>query len=118
MMNSKDRRLSPRTACRFPLHYLVIPVSGGGYADARVTDLSLDGLRFRCRDELRDRASMLLELQLPGGAPVHFIGRTAWVRELPDGGGFEAGGRFEDQSTWGRKTIERFLQRDSATPAP
>jgi hypothetical protein len=61
---------------------------------------------------------MMLELQLPEEKPVHFFGRTAWVRELPDHGGFEVGGRFEDQSTWGRKAIERFLQRDAVSSCP
>ena len=118
MLNGKERRLSPRTASRFPLRYQVIPVAEGGYFDARVEDLSPEGLRFRCRDEVRDRSGMLLELQLPDGMPVHFFGRAAWVRELPNSSGFEVGGRFEDQSTWGRKTIERFLQHDSVSPGP
>jgi hypothetical protein len=118
MIDGKERRLHPRTASRFPLRYKVIPIVGGGYIDARVEDLSPEGLRFQCHDEVRDRSGMLMELQLPDGLPVHFFGRAAWVRELPDSRGFEVGGRFEDQSTWGRKTIERFLQRDSVSPGP
>jgi hypothetical protein len=116
MIEDKERRRYPRTTSRFPLRYQVIPVAGGGYVDAGVEDLSPEGLRFQCREEVRDRSSLLLELQLPGGAPVHFFSRAAWVRELPDSRGFEVGGSFEDQSTWGRKTIERFLQRDSVVP--
>ena len=118
MIVGKERRLHPRTASQFPLRYQVIPVAGGGYVDARVEDLSPEGLRFQCHDQVRDRSGMLLELQLPDGLPVHFFGRAAWVRELPDNSGYEVGGRFEDQSTWGRKTVERFLQRDSCTPGP
>jgi len=118
MIESKERRCSRRIATRFPLRYRVIPVAGSGYVDGRVEDLSPEGLRFQCRDEVRVRSGMLLELQLPGELPAHFFGRTAWVRELPDHQGFEVGGRFEDQSTWGRKTIERFLKRDSASSGP
>jgi hypothetical protein len=118
MIDSKERRRSTRTASRFPVRYQVIPVAGMGYINALVEDLSLEGLRFQCPDEVRPRAGMLLELQLPTEQPVHFFGRAAWVRELPDHRGFEVGGRFEDQSTWGRKTIERFLQRDSVSPGP
>ena len=118
MIEGRERRRYPRTASRFPLRYQMIPVAGGGYVDARVEDLSPEGLRFQCHDEVRDRSGMLMELQLPDGMPVHFFGRAAWVRELPDRRGFEVGGRFEDQSTWGRKTIERFLQRDSVSPGP
>jgi hypothetical protein len=118
MIDGKERRLHPRTASRFPLRYQVIPFVGSGYIDARVEDLSPEGLRFQCHGEVRDRSGMLMELQLPDGLPVHFFGRAAWVRELPDSRGFEVGGRFEDQSTWGRKTIERFLQRDPVSPGP
>jgi len=118
MIDGKERRLSPRTANRFPLRFQAIPFAGNGYVDAQVEDLSPDGLRFRCRDEVRDRSGMLLELQLPDGLPVPFFGRTAWVRELPNSRGFEVGGRFEDQSTRGRNSIERYLQRDPASPVP
>lgn len=118
MIDGKERRLSPRAARRFPLRYQAIPLAEGGYAEARVEDLSPEGLRFQCHDEVRERAGLLLELQLPDGMPVHFFGRAAWVRELPGSRGFEVGGRFEEQSTWGRKTIERFLQRDAVSPGP
>ena len=118
MIEGRERRRSPRAPSRFPLRYQMIPVAGGGYVDARVADLSVEGLRFECRDEVRPREGMLLELQLPDGMPVHFFGRAAWVRELPDREGFEVGGRFEDQSTWGRKTIERFLQHELVSAGP
>ena len=118
MINGRDGRRSPRTASRFPLRYELIPVDGRGFIDARVEDLSPEGLRFQCQDEVRARSGMLLELKIPTGEPVRFFGRAAWVRELPDSSGFEVGGRFEDQSTWGRKTIERFLQRDAVSPGP
>jgi len=116
MIVGKERRLYPRTASRFPLRFQVIPFVGGGYVDARVEDLSPEGLRFQCRGEVRDRSGMLLELHLPDGLPVHFFGRAVWARKLPDNRGFEVGGKFEDQSTWGRKTLERFLQRDFVSP--
>jgi hypothetical protein len=118
MIDSKERRSATRTASQFPLRYQVIPVAENGYVNARVEDLSPEGLRFQCRDEVRARVGMLLELQLPDEQPVHFFGRAAWVRELPDHRGFEVGGRFEDQSTWGRKTVERFLQHDSISAGP
>ena len=34
MIDSKERRRSPRTASRFPVRYQMIPVAGGGYVDA------------------------------------------------------------------------------------
>jgi len=115
---SRERRRSPRRVGRFPLRYQVMPVAGDGFINALVEDLSAEGLRFQCPDEVRARSGMLLELRLPDAAPVHFFGRAAWVRELPDHRGFEVGGRFEDQSTWGRKQVERFLQPDSVSSAP
>lgn len=113
MIDSKERRRAPRTASRFPLRFQVIPLAGDGYVDARVEDLSPEGLRFQCREEVRARSGMLVELQIPDEPPVHFFGRAAWVRELPGNDGYEVGGRFEDQSTWGRKAIERFLQHEA-----
>lgn len=118
MINSKERRCSPRTASRFPLRYQMIPVARPGYVNAIIEDLSPEGLRFQCRDEVRARSGMLLELQLPNDLPVHFFGRAAWVRELPDHRGFEVGGKFEDQSTWARRTVERFLQPDPVSSGP
>jgi hypothetical protein len=118
MNGRKERRRTHRTGTRFPVRFQVIPVAGTGYVDGCAEDLSPEGLRFRCRDEVRARSGMMLELQLPEEKPVQFFGRTAWVRELPDHGGFEVGGRFEDQSTWRRKAIERFLQRDAVSSCP
>ncbi len=110
MIDSKERRRSPRIASWFPLRYQVMPVAGGGSFGARAEDLSLEGLRFQCHEEVRARSGLLLELQLPDGQPVSFFARAAWARELPEHQGFLVGGRFEDQSTSGRKTIERFLR--------
>jgi len=118
MIGSRERRRAPRTACLLPLGYQVIPVTGEGFIHAIVEDLSPEGLRFQCRDEVRPRSGMLLKLELPDTPPVHFFGRAAWVQELPDYKGFEVGGRFEDQSTWGRKTVERFLLHDSVSSGP
>lgn len=118
MITGKEKRRSFRTTTQFPLRYKVMPVDGEGAVDARVEDLSPEGLRFQCRDEIRARWGLLLELQLPDEPPLRFFGRAAWVRELPGAGGFEVGGRFEDQSTSGRKTIERFLQHDSLSSGP
>ena len=118
MIDGKERRMHPRTPSRFPLRYQVIPFVGSGYVEGRVEDLSPEGLRFQCRGEVRDRSGMLMELQLPDGLPVHFFGRAAWVRELPDHGGFEVGGRFEDQNARERETVERFLQHEALSSGP
>ena len=111
MTDRTDRRSSPRVAGRFPVRYQVIPVAGSGFLEAFAEDLSADGVRFRCPQQVRVRSGLLLELKMPETGEVRSFGRAAWVRELPGEEGFEVGGRFVDQSTFARKTLERHLQR-------
>lgn len=113
-MKPRDRRRSKRVATRFPLRYRPIPVDGSGYRDAFAEDLSLDGVRFRCPDELRARTGMLFELLVPGEEPLHSFGRAVWVQVLPNQGGFEVRVRFEDQSTAFRLSVARHLERQNA----
>ena len=105
MIASTEDRHSPRTRSQFPVRFEVIPFDGRGFVDAHVEDLSPDGLRFQCQDEVSTRSGMLLELLIPDAQPVRLVGRAAWVRELPNHSGFEVGSRFEDQSARGRKTV-------------
>lgn len=112
MMNGKERRSTPRTASLFPLRYRLLPVEGDGYLEARVEDLSPQGLRFRSSEAVRARAGLLFELMIPGAPPVRSFGRAAWVRGLANDSGFEVGGSFVDLSTSARKAIERHLQQD------
>lgn len=114
-MNPRDRRSSKRVASRFPLRYRLIPVDESGYRDAAAEDLSPDGVRFRCPDELRPRAGMLFELLVPGEEPLHCLGRAVWVGVLPNNGGFEVRVRFEDHSTAFRQSVARHLERQTAT---
>lgn len=111
MTNPRDRRSHPRFASRFPLRCRQIPTGETGSLDATVEDLSAGGVRFRCSVSLRARSGLLLELLVPGQQPVRSFGRAAWVRVLPNGEGFEIGGRFEDQSTAARLSIERLLSQ-------
>lgn len=103
-----ERRSAPRIRLRLPMRFRILPVNGNGYRSARVEDLSVGGVRFRCTNTVRPREGFLLELLLPGGRPVHSFGRAAWVRELP-GQGFEVGGWFVDQSTSSRRAIEQHI---------
>ena len=114
MLNTRERRRSPRVASELPLRYRAIPVVQPGYHAASVEDLSLTGVRFRCADDVRVRASLLFELLIPGTQPVHSCGRAAWVRELPGHDGYEVGGAFENPSTSVRKALESQLQRELA----
>ena len=109
MSENGERRSAPRVRQRLPMRFRLIPVNGDGYRIARVEDLSVGGVRFRCEGAVRPREGFLLEVLLPGGRPVHSFGRAAWVRELPGRGGFEVGGRFVDQSTSSRRAIEQHI---------
>jgi hypothetical protein len=115
MLNPRERRRSPRVTSEFPLRYRKIPVIQPGYHVAWVEDLSADGVRFRCNDDIRVQSSLLFELLIPGAQPVHSFGRAAWVRELPGHDGFEVGGKLEDQSTSVRRAIVQYLQREHAS---
>lgn len=114
MVSTKDRRRSPRIASRFPVHFRPIPIEESGYRFAMAEDVSAEGVRFQCLDLVRPRSGMLLELMVPGDAPVRSFGRAAWVRELPDNGGFEVGGWFEDPGLAVRRSIARHLENLSA----
>lgn len=110
MVDRKERRRSPRVSSRFPMRYRAIPVTGAGYLEARVKDISTDGVRFHCTEGVRLRSSLLFELQIPGVQPACTFGRAAWVRELPGEAGYEVGSSFVDQSTATRKRIERHIR--------
>jgi hypothetical protein len=110
MSNRKERRRTRRVTSRFPMRYRTIPVTDAGYLDARVEDVSPEGVRFRCAEGIRLRAGLLFELQIPGAPPACSFGRAAWVRELPGAAGYEVGSAFVDQSTATRKRIERHIQ--------
>lgn len=106
---SNERRF-PRTPAAFPVRFRVVPDGGGRYYEARGVDLSTAGLRFRHPEPIPSRSSLIVELQLPGEAPVRSLGRVAWVRELPDERGFEVGGPLVEPSTAARLRIERYLR--------
>ena len=110
MADRTERRLTPRVTSRFPMRYRAIPVTGAGYFDASVEDVSTEGVRFRCGEGVRVRSGLLFELQIPGAQPACTLGRAAWVRELPGAAGYEVGSAFVDQSTATRKRIERHIQ--------
>lgn len=110
-------RNAPRIRGAFPVYYRLVPGSGPGYREAVGVDLSPEGVRFSCPELVPARSGFLVELRLPGLAPVRSLGRAAWVRALPDDRGFEVGGPFVEPSTAARQRIERYLQAAHA-PAP
>ena len=76
MGQQEERRSAPRVRLRLPMRFRLIPVGGDGYRSARVEDLSVGGVRFRCSGAVRPREGFLLELLLPGGVRcTHLAGQ-------------------------------------------
>ena len=110
MDKGKEKRLSSRVQIKSPLRYRRIPVDATGFRNAAVQDISQTGFRFQSREFIPKRASIILEMHLPGHAPVHSLARAVWVREMPLEGGYEVGGVFVEPPHGTRKTLSRLVQ--------
>ena len=107
-----EKRLSPRMQLQSPLRYHTIPMSAAGYLTATVQDISLTGFRFHSQEFIPKRASIILEMNLLGYAPVRSLARTVWVREqASDGGnvGYEVGGMFVEPPHGVRTTLNKLV---------
>lgn len=109
MAAGKEKRLSTRVPHKSPLRYRVIPVDAKGYRSAAVQDLSLTGFRFHSQEFIPKRASIILEMDLLGHAPVHSLATAVWVRERPIEGGYEVGGKFVEPPHAARKTLGKLV---------
>jgi hypothetical protein len=111
METGKEKRLSSRVQLKSPLRYRMIPVDATGFRNADVQDISLTGFRFHSREFIPRRASIILEMDLLGHAPVHSLARAVWVREIPSEGGYEVGGMFVEPPHGARTTLSRLAGR-------
>jgi len=105
----KEKRLAARVKIKSPLRYRTIPVDATGFRNAAVQDISLTGFRFHSQEFIPKRASIILEMNLLGHAPVHSLARAVWVREIPSEGGFEVGGIFVEPPHGARTTLSRLV---------
>jgi len=105
----KEKRQSPRVELQSSLRYRVIPVAAAGFRNADVEDISQTGFRFHCQEFIPKRASIILEMSVPGYPPLHSIASAVWIRERPSEGGYEVGSRFVEPPHGTRKTLRQLL---------
>jgi hypothetical protein len=109
METGEEKRLSSRVKLNSPLRYRTIPVDATGFRNAAVQDISLTGFRFQSQEFIPKRASIILEMNLLGHAPVHSLARAVWVREIPNEGGYEVGGMFVEPPYGARTTLNQLV---------
>ena len=107
MEKGKEKRLSSRVQLKSALRYRIIPADASGYRTAAVQDVSQTGFRFHSQEFIPKRASILLEMDLPGHAPVHSLAKALWIRERPSEGGYEVGGMFVEPPFGARTTLKQ-----------
>jgi hypothetical protein len=109
MERGKEKRQSPRMQLQSPLRYHIIPTDTAGYLNAAVQDISLTGFRFHSQEFIPKQASIILEMNLLGYAPVRSLARAVWVRAQPGDGGFEVGGIFVEPPHGARTTLNKLI---------
>ena len=110
METGKEKRRSSRVQLKSPLRYRIIPLdANNGFRNASVQDVSLTGFRFHSQEFVPKRASIILEMNLLGHAPVHSLARAVWVRERPSEGGYEIGGMFVEPPRGARTTLAQLV---------
>ena len=110
MNYGKEKRQSPRVELQSSLRYRTIPVgTAAGFRSADVEDVSQTGFRFHCQEFIPKRASIILEMNVSGYPPLHSIASAVWIRERPNEGGYEVGGRFVEPPHGTRKTLKQLV---------
>ena len=109
MEKGREKRLSSRAHLKSPLRYRIIPVDASGFRNASVQDISMTGFRFHSQEFIPKRASIILEMNFLGHAPIHSLARAVWVRELPSDGGYEVGGMFVEPPRGARTTLTQLV---------
>jgi hypothetical protein len=87
----------------------MIPVDAVGFRNANIQDISMTGFRFHSQEFIPRRASIMLEMNFFGHAPVHSLAKAVWVREIPSDGGYEVGGMFVEPPRGARTTLSRLV---------
>lgn len=98
MAKSKERRGFPRVPLSCHLRYLRIPKNAAAHSNATVLDVCPGGLSFRANEEFQRRSCFLLDLYPPDSHPIRSLATVVWVRALPEGAGYQIGGRFVEPS--------------------
>lgn len=75
-------------------------------------DLSCDGLRFICEEEVSDGSLIDLNLTVPGATnPIHIKGKAVWSRKISteDAAPFEVGVEFMQIEEDNKNTFLKYL---------
>lgn len=75
-------------------------------------DVSCEGLRFICNDEIREGTALELNINIPNANnPVHINGKAVWVKKLSieDGSPFEVGVEFMEIEEDNKNTFLKYL---------
>lgn len=86
-------------------------MEAAGFRNAAVQDVSQTGFRFHSQEFLPAQADFMLEMSLPGQAPVRSLAKAIWVREKPSDGGYVVGGMFVEPPRGARATLSRFVAK-------
>lgn len=105
----KDKRLSPRVRLQCPVRFHVIPVHEAGFKNAFAHDVSQTGFRFHSMEFVPRRSSFLVEMDVPGQAPIHSLARAVWIRERPLDEGYEVGSMFVEPPHHARATLGKLV---------
>ena len=106
---ARDKRQSPRVPLKSLLRYRLLPVDAAGFRSAAVQDVSLTGFRLHSQEFIPKQASIILEMNLLGHAPVHSLARAVWVREMHGEDGYEIGGVFVEPPHAARMTLSQLV---------
>jgi hypothetical protein len=105
----QEKRISPRVRVQGHLRYRRIPISDRGPRNAIIQDVSLGGFRFRSDELLNRKSSVLLELHLPNSHSIRSLATVAWVKAMPEDGGYEIGGMFVEPTHATRAALEKIV---------
>lgn len=90
----KEKRHFQRVSAACNLRYLKIPKKAVEYRNAMVQNIGQGGFRFRTYEKFQCQSCFLLDLFLPGSNPIRSLATVAWVKTLPEGDGYQIGGKF------------------------
>ncbi len=101
--DSNDKRSAMRLDLRYPIEVVRLGAKGGGKKrkkaslsvfSSRTEDLSIGGLMFKSKDDIKMGERLGIELDLGGQGSVETLSEVVWIQEK--GGGRYFGARFDE----------------------
>lgn len=110
MKKIEERRKYIRLEVPIQLRYII--EGDSTRKDVTTKDLSCDGLRFICSDEISAGSGIEMNLMIPEAAnPVHAKGKVVWVKRLTleDSSPYEVGVEFSKIEEDNKNTFLKYL---------